>query len=69
MGSFLIKSFSDSLLSETGVSDIMCEIACVNHSFSSDAFVTAFLDELSSVGIGYEVRGREPLRLCGLEAY
>ena len=31
--------------------------------------VKAFLDELASVGIGYEVRGREPLRLCGLETY
>jgi len=41
----------------------------IGQNFSSDAFVTAFLDELSSVGIGYEVRGREPLRLCGLEAY
>ena len=65
------------VLSETGVSDIMCEIACINHSFflaigqnfSSDGFVKAFLDELASVGIGYEVRGREPLRLCGLETY
>jgi hypothetical protein len=55
----------------------MCKIACLNHSFflavgqnfSSDQFVGAFLDELASVGIDFEVMGREPLRLCGLEAY
>ncbi len=65
------------LLTEAGVSDIACEIACLNHSFflaiaqnfSSDQFVDAFLDELVSIGIDYEVTGREPLRLCGLEAY
>lgn len=65
------------VLSETGVSDIMCEIACINHSFfltigqifSSDEFVKTFLNELSSVGISYEVMGKKPLRLCGLEAY
>lgn len=65
------------MLAELGVSDIMCEIACLNHSFflavgqnfSSDQFVGAFLDELASVGIDFEVMGREPLRLCGLEAY
>ena len=65
------------VLSEPGVSDVMCEVSCINHSFflaigqnfSSDAFVKAFLDELASVGIGYEVMRREPLRLCGLEAY
>jgi len=65
------------LLTEAGVSDIACEIACLNHSFflaiaqnfSSDQFVDAFLDELASIGIDYEVTGREPLHLCGLEAY
>ena len=65
------------VLAETGVSDIMCEIACINRSFflavgqtfASDAFVKAFLDELASVGIDYEVMRKEPLRLCGLEAY
>ena len=65
------------LLTEAGVSDIACEIACLNHSFflaiaqnfSSDKFVSAFLDELASIGIDYEVTGREPLHLCGLEAY
>ena len=65
------------MLAELGVSDIMCEIACLNHcfflavgqNFSSNQFVDAFLNELASVGIDYEVMGREPLRLCGLEAY
>ena len=65
------------VLSETGVSDIMCEIACINHSFflaigqnfSSDEYIKAFLDELASVGISCEVMGKEPLRLCGLQAY
>ena len=65
------------VLSEPGVSAIMCEIACINHSFflaighnfPSDAFVRVFLDELAAVGIDYQVMGREPLRLCGLEAY
>lgn len=65
------------LLSEPGVSDTICEIACLNRSFflavgqnfSSNKFVYAFLGELASLGIDYEVTGREPLRLCGLEAY
>jgi hypothetical protein len=65
------------MLAELGVSDIMCEIACLNHcfflavgqNFSSNQFVDAVLNELASVGIDYEVMGREPLRLCGLEAY
>ena len=65
------------LLSEPGVTDVVCEIACINHcfflaviqNFSSDRFVDAFLNELAALGIGYEVTGREPLRLCGLEAY
>ena len=65
------------LLAEPGVSDISCEIACINQnfflaigqSFSSDAFVGLFLNELESVGIGCEVMKKEPLRLCGLEAY
>ena len=60
-----------------GVSDVGCEISCINHSFflaigqnfSSDEYIKAFLKELSSVGISYEVMRREPLRLCGLEVY
>ena len=63
------------MLSEPSVADVICEIACINHSFflsigqsfSSDKFMKAFLNELSSVGIGYEVMRAEPLRLCGTE--
>lgn len=65
------------VLSEPGVSDIICEISCINHTFflaiaqtfSADEFVEVFLGELASVGIGYEVVGKEPLRLCGIKAY
>ena len=64
-------------MAEPGVSDIMCEITCINHNFflaigqtfSSDEFVGVFLDELASVGISYEVMQKEPLCLCGLDAY
>ena len=59
------------------VSDVGCEITCINHNFfvafiqnfSSGAFLNVFLDELKSVGIDYEVMHKEPLRLCGIEAY
>ena len=65
------------MVAEPGVSDIICEIACINHSFflslcqnfSSEAFAEVFLSELAAVGIDYEVTGREPLRPCGLAAY
>ena len=65
------------VLAESGVEDVGLEIACFNNSFflaiaqnfSSDAFVRAFLDELSSVGIAYEVMNKELMRLCGLEEY
>ena len=65
------------VLGEPGVSDVVCGIACINHSFflavgqtfSSDEFVKAFLDELSSVGITYEVMRAEPLRLCGMDPF
>ena len=62
---------------EAVVADVCCEISCLNHhffmtigqNFSSDKYVGAFLDELASVGIDYEVISREPLRLCGMEPY
>ena len=62
------------LLAEPGVTDISCEISCINHNFflaiaqnfSSDKFIGAVLDELASVGIAYEVMRKEPLRLCGI---
>ena len=64
-------------VAEPGVSDIACEITCINHqfflafsqSFSADGFLSIFFDELASVGISYEVMRKEPLRLCGLEDY
>ena len=75
----LLDPYIDQLyvLSEPGVSDIICEISCINHSFflaigqnfSSDEFVGVFLGELASVGISFEVMQKEPLRLCGLDAY
>ncbi len=65
------------VLAEPGVTDVACEVACINQSFflsimqnfSSGAFFDALLEELSQTGIDYEVMGREPFRLCGLEAF
>ncbi len=65
------------MLSEAGVTDAILEIACINHSFflaldqtfSSDHFLNLFLDELAQNGIDYEVMGKEPARLCGIEPY
>lgn len=62
---------------EPGVFDIGCEIACVNHnfyltliqSFTADRFIDILLKEFKSVGIDYEVIGKEPLKLCGIEPY
>lgn len=65
------------MLAEPGVTDVVCEVSCFNHcfflavgqNFASNAFVTEFLSELSSVGIDYEVVNREPLRLCGIAPF
>ncbi len=65
------------MMAEPGVADVLCEIACINHffflciarTFPSEKFTDIFLDELSTVGIDYEVTGREPFHLCGTEAY
>ena len=65
------------VITEPGVFDIGCEIFCNDHnffltimqSFSADRFVELFLDELSSVGIDYDVLHKEPLRLCGIEPF
>ena len=65
------------MMAEPGVADVLCEIACINHffflciarNFPSEKFTDIFLDELSTVGIDYEVTGREPFHLCGTEAY
>ena len=64
------------MMAEPGVADVLCEIACINHffflciarTFPSEKFTDIFLDELSTVGIDYEVTGREPFHLCGTEA-
>ena len=60
-----------------GAADVICEIAFINHSFffalsqsfSSETFFDAFLEELSMAGIDYEVTRKEPLRMCGIEAF
>ena len=65
------------MLAEPGVADVLCEITCINHyfflciarTFPSEKFTDIFLDELSKVGIDYEVTGKEPFHLCGTEAY
>ena len=65
------------LLTDMSVADLGCEIACINHqfflaiirNFSSESFLGMFLDELSSVGLDYEVMGEGPIGLCGFEAY
>ena len=65
------------VLAEPGVTDVACEVACINQSFflsimqnfSSGTFFDALLEELSQTGVDYEVLGREPFRLCGLEAF
>ena len=65
------------LLAKCDVADVGCEISCINghfflaiaQDFSSDRFIAAFLDELASVGIDYEVTRREPLGLCGIAPF
>jgi hypothetical protein len=62
-------------LSEPGVTDMLCEVACINQhfflavaqNFSSEEYLDAFLDELSKTGISYEVKRKEDIRLCGVE--
>ena len=64
-------------LTHPDVMDVGCEITCINHnffvafiqSFSSEAFLNVFLDELKSVGINYELMLKEPLQLCGMESF
>lgn len=65
------------LISNPGVTDILGEISCINDSFfltisqtfSSRKFLDVFLNELRLVGIDCEVRGTEPLRLCGIRKF
>ena len=56
------------------ITDILCEVTCINHSFffsflqpfSSDRYFRCFLEELDAAGISYDVTGSEPLRMCGI---
>ena len=56
------------------ITDILCEITCINHSFflafmqpfSPGKYFRYFLDELEAAGISYECLGSEPLRMCGI---
>ena len=65
------------LLSEPGVTDVMCEIACINknfflsimQNFASERYLDAFLYELGAIGIDYEVMRKEPLHLCGIRQF
>lgn len=61
-------------LGEPAVTDILCEVACVNHSFflgltqsfETDDVLNAFLRELSDAGITYEIMRTEAFRLSGV---
>lgn len=56
------------------VTDVLCEITCVNSHFflafmqpyASDQYFRCFLDELDAAGIRYEGLRSEPLRICGI---
>ena len=62
------------MTSLTKITDVLCEITCVNHSFflafmqpfSSPDYLRCFLEELASAGIQYELLRSEPLRLCDI---
>ena len=61
-------------LSEPSATDIMCEIACINHCFFlalspayvPDEFFGAFLAELDDAGISYNIMRSEPFHLSGV---
>lgn len=56
------------------ITDILCEITCVGHSFflafmqpfSSPDYFRCFLEELTAAGIPYELLRSEPLRLSNI---
>ena len=56
------------------ITDILCIVTCVNHSFfialmqpfSSDRYFRCFLEELGLAGIRHEVLRSEPLRMSGI---
>ncbi|MDO4796715.1 MAG: hypothetical protein Q4A01_01710 [Coriobacteriales bacterium] len=64
------------VVSTPGVTDILCEIACINQhfflmvaqTFQSQKYMDAFLAELSEAGISYEVKRTEDANLCGVAA-
>ena len=64
------------VIASPGVTDVLCEIACINQhfflmvaqNFSSQKYVDAFLAELSDAGIACEVRHSEDAKLCGVAA-
>ena len=64
------------VVSTPGVTDVLCEIACINHhfflmvaqTFPSEKYMDAFLAELSEAGISCEVMRKEDANLCGVAA-
>ena len=65
------------VLAEPGVSDIVCEVSCINHhfylafaqTFSSSAFIQQFLKELSAIGLECELIRQEPSHLNSVESF
>ena len=65
------------VIAEPGSTDVICEVACINHSFflaiaqtfASEGYFKTFLGELDEIGIAYEIMGREPLDMSGIEAF
>ena len=57
------------------ITDILCEVTCMNHSFflafmqpfSSTEYLACFLKELSLAEIPHEVLFSEPLRMSGIQ--
>ncbi len=57
------------------ITDILCEVTCINHSFflafmqpfSSKKYIECFLKELSLAGISHKVLFSEPLRMCRIQ--
>ena len=57
------------------ITDALCEVTCINHSFfiafmqpfASEEFLGCFLKELALAGISCRQLRSEPLRMCGIE--
>ena len=62
------------MTSLSSITDILCIVTCVNHSFfialmqpfSSDRYFRCFLEELDLAGVRYEMLRSEPLRMSGI---